>query len=307
MKYILITVAFVTLGFSQLFSQNKIKPVETIQKDNGLYYTFIEPVEKTKLWYRLFIQFDSLRVVNKGHSNTISSENVNSARKWQILNDSLYFIVEIVTGDFFNPRGCLYNLYPLDTVFKIKTSDDETMNNSRKYDLSWSLASYQNHIGEAHRSLYSWYDYIHTNDEFTMFGSIRDTILVVKRIVEHREYPRVEERKPRYTFPYLGKFNVFKIKDGYYILNDIGEFYHLQDSIAQKIGYLEYEAVQQVFCLKDNDADSLSFNCKFVALFPEYNNLVGYIDKKHWLSKKYYEIKKQYTEELHKLNRSVWK
>lgn len=307
MKYFLTTSVFVILGFSQLFSQNKIKQVETIYKDNGLYYTFIEPVEKTKLWYRLFIQFDSSGVKNKGHVNMVSGENFNRARKWQILNDTLYFLFEAKSNDFFYPFTGIYNYYIMDTVFIITGPVNGKLKQRREYDLSWLLGSYENIKGDAHRSLYSWYDYIHTNDEFTMFGSINDTILVVKRIVEHREYPKVEERKPRYIFPYLGKFNAFKIKDAYYILNDIGEFYHLQDSIAQKIGYLEYEDVEQVFCLKDNDADSLSFNYKFVALFPEYNNLVGYIDKKHWLSKKYFEIKKQYIKELHKLNRSVWK
>jgi hypothetical protein len=307
MKYYFTTAALLLTGFSQLFSQNRIIQVETIYKDKGSYYTFIEPAKKTKLWYRLFIQFDSSRVINKGHVNMVSGENFNRARKWQILNDTLYFLFEAKTDRFFDPFAGLYDYYPMDTVFKITATGDGKFKHIRKYDLSWSLGSHKNHIGEAHRSLHSWYDYIHTKEVFTMFSSINDTILVIKDIVEHQEWPKVIERDHRYTFPHLGKFNVFKIDNGYYVLNDIGEFYLLQDSVPKMIGRLEYEDEKQVFYLKDNDTDRLSFNCRFIPLYPEYENLVGYIDPDHWLYNRYFEIKKKYMEELHELNRKTWK
>jgi len=223
----------------------------------------------------------------------------------------LFFLTVTETSSF-SLRISSYKQYSLDTVFEITVSEDKVMKRAARFP--GNMVPSHTYQYQADRfnwliKLHSWSDIVHTQDEFTIFASISDTILVIKDIpptfsFENREYTT---RSQTYTFSYLGKFNAFKIKDGYYILNDIGEFYHLQDSIAQKIGYLEYEAVQQVFCLRDIDTDSLSFNCKFVALFPEYSNLVGYIDKNHWLSKKYFEIKKQYIEELHKLNRSVWK
>jgi hypothetical protein len=306
MKYFLATAAFLILGLSQLLSQNHTKQVETIYKENGSYYTFIEPIQKTKLWYRLFIQFDSSKVINKGHVNMASGENFYRGRKWQILSDTLYFLLEAQTDNFFNSFMGLYNFYAMDTVFKIKATGEGKFNYGRKYNLKL-LGSFKNHIGEAHYTLYSWYDYIHTKEDFTMFSSINDTILIVKDIIEHQEWPKVVEREHRYTFPHLGKFNVFKINDGDFVLNDIGDFYHLQDSVPRKVGHLEFQTVKQVFYLKDNDTGTLSFNCRFVPLFPEYDKLIGYIGPEHWLYTRYFAIKEEYMEELHELNRKTWR
>jgi hypothetical protein len=81
MKLNLLIIIFI-LSMLQAYSQKSIEYIERIYKEKDLYYTFIEPIEKTELWYRYFIQFDSLRVINKGHVNMVSGENFNRARKW---------------------------------------------------------------------------------------------------------------------------------------------------------------------------------------------------------------------------------
>lgn len=308
LKLIIILLFLIT---QQAYTQGKMERMEMIYKEKELYYMFIEPSQKNDRWYKLFIQFDVNDVLNTGHANSISSTTVESGRIWQILNDTLFFLTVTETGGPNRLRLTAYNQYPLDTVFKIVSSDDRVMNMHRKFATSIPSHTYQYQADRFNWlvKLHIWSDIVHTKDEFTIFASVSDTILMIKDIPltysrENRDYTT---REHTYTFPYLGKFNVFKIKDGYYVINDIGDFYLLQDSVPKKIGSLEYTKEKQLFYLKDNDTDRLSFNCRFVPLYPEYNDLVGYIDPQHWLYKKYFEIKKKYVKELHELNRKTWK
>ncbi len=57
------------------------------------------------------------------------------------------------------------------------------------------------------------------------------------------------------------------------MLNDIGDLYHLHDSVVKLKGRLEFQSVPLVFYLKDNDNGTISFNCKFIPLYPEYENM----------------------------------
>lgn len=152
-------------------------------------------------------------------------------------------------------------------------------------------------------------DIIHTKNEFSIFASISDTTLIIKDIPpnyspQNRQYTI---REDTLYFPHLGKFKVFKISNEYYVLNDIGEFYHVQESMPKLIGNIIFNDQTEVFYLIDNDSGSVSFNCEFKPLFPEYKNLVGYIDDQHWLSRRYFEIKEKYVKKLHELNKKTWK
>jgi hypothetical protein len=293
------------------YSQNNIEYIERIYKEKEYYYMFVKPTQTKDKWYNLFTRFDPKDVLNTGHANCISTRTVETGRIWQILNDTLFYLT-VAPGDIHRPKLTPYNQYPLDTVFKIIITDDKVMDMATRFGglsihshIYWYQADKFNQIVKLH----TWSDIVHTKDEYTIFASISDTVLMIKDIPPtysptNRSYTI---REYTYTFPHLGRFNVFKINDGYFVLNDIGDFYHLQDSMPRMIGHLEFQTVNQVFYLKDNDTGTLSFNCMFVPLFPEYDKLIGYIGPEHWLYTRYFTIKEEYMEELHELNRKTWR
>lgn len=292
-----------------VIAQTKLEHVEAIYKENQTYYMVMEPETKDRNWFYYFISFDSIKVNNVGHANMFSNKYHNGVRKWQVMNNMLYYLA--VSGpreDIYSPYINAYKRYSLDTIFKIGEYNTTTANNARLFTHNLPLHLYRKDWLSAYQ-YHTWYDIVHTTDEFTCFTSLSDTILMIKDILDNfsESARNIHVREHTYTFPHLGKFNAFKINDGYYVLNDIGEFYLLQDSVPKKIGHIEYKTEKQLFYLKDNDTGRLSFNCKFVPLYPEYNDLVGYIGHEHWLYNRYFEIKKKYMEELHELNRKTWK
>jgi len=293
----------------QIKAQENIASIEEIAKDKGVYYTVVESNVRPKQWFSLFIQFDSVAVVNKGHACMINNPNRQGVKKWQILQDTLYYL-EITKAyspvNFTHDANC-YNQYPLDTVFQILDLNTEIMNRARKYSWSLPFHTYSKNKYEMN-ARHTWYDYVHTTNEFTIFASIEDTILMVKDIVSIYASKKTKDfeyhiREQFFTFHYLKKFNVFKIDSNYYLLNDLGDFYLLKDSVPKKIGYLKYQNIPQLFYLMDNDNQRLSFNCPYVSLYNEYKNLVGFIDNKHWLTMRYFYIKEKYSIEAGKMSR----
>lgn len=312
MKYLLIIILSLFFISLETHGQQKKNPVERIYKEHGYYYTLVYPTRHSDRWFNLLVQFDSLKVLNTGHANTVNIDIQESGKIWQILNDTLYYLTKTeYPGNYNRPIITTYFQYPIDTVFKLKVFDDESMREAdmfgNKFFPVYLYSEAPTYIAKQHTCS----DIIHTKDEFTVFGSLEnaDTVMMIKDIPFDYHIPEKDynTREHRYVFPHLGKFNVFKIDTGYYVLNDIGEFFHLQDSVPKKVGHIEYKAKTPLFYLKDNDTGTLSFNCRFLPLYPEYNNLVGYINPEHWLSKRYFMIKEEYLKELHELNRKTWK
>jgi hypothetical protein len=294
---------------TMVIAQTKLEHVEAIYKENRTYYMVIEPKKKDRNWFYYFISFDSVKVNNVGHANMFSYKNRDRVKKWQIMDNTLYYLA--VSGrrqDINNPYMNNYYRYNLDSVFKIIEFNLTTINKAPFFSHSLPLHVYRKDW-LANYQYHTWYDLVHTKNEFTCFTSLSDTTLIIKDILDDfsESARNVKIREQIYTFPHLGRFNVFKINDDDFVLNDIGDFYHLQDSVPKLIGHLEFQTVNQVFYLKDNDTGTLSFNCRFVPLYPEYENLVGYIDPEHWLYTRYFKIKEEYMEELHELNRKTWR
>jgi len=290
-------------------AQKNIVSIEEIYKDKGVYYTVVESNVRPKQWFSLFIQFDSVAIINKGQACIVNNEYNSGVIKWQILHDTLFYlsVTKIFSPENSRPYANSYFQYPLDTVFKMLDLNTVIMNRAKKYSWSLPFHTYYKNKFEINAQ-HTWYDYVHTKNEFTIFASIADTILMVKDIPSTYASRKISDieyhiREQFFTFHYLKKFNVFKLDSNYYLLNDLGDFYLLKDSVPKKIGYLKYQNIPQLFYLMDNDNNRLSFNCPYVSLYTEYENLVGFIDNKHWLTMRYFYIKEKYSIEAGKMSR----
>lgn len=286
-------------------AQNTIENISRIFKEKNRYYTLVKPKIKKEKWYNLFVRFDSTKVLQTNHVDTENSSKLSSANKWFVCNDSLYYYSVRILETEFNPIITSLYRYQIASAFEYVTFENSITNEARMFQFKIPTHTYKSIWYAQNPEIHTWSDFVYTPKELTVFSSITDTILVKKEIFVRSKY-RYDSKEYEIKFPYLGKFSAFKIKEAYYILNDIGEFYQMQDTIPQKIGYFEYKSEPVFFYLMDNDNDYLSFNCKFVALDTKYKNLVRYIDKEHWLYKQYFDIQKKYIKELHKLNEKAW-